>query len=242
MLTTTKELYKVNKKLSKSIRQIPWLYFLVIGILCVVVISVISMTLFKGSADLKSFIVAAYVVAFFDIIAIIIRLTNRAFIKPYQLDIFPISKWKKFLFHFAILLLDYKSLIYLSSAVCFIVLFAQHSLYAGAVLSMILWFLLLSTILTWTAVLYSLFGKYLDKMGNNIHYIGIFFIVIITVMEGFIDDFMFKIPVLKQTGTALYGLWTNNPQVVWKNLSILSGSLGLPLVLLFGISRFEWNQ
>lgn len=107
---------------------------------------------------------------------------------------------------------------------------------------MIVWFLLLSTILTWTAVLYSLFGKYLDKMGNNIHYIGLFFIVIIMGMEELIDDFILKIPVLKQTGTALYGLWTNNPQIVWENLSILLGSLGLPLILLFGISRFEWNQ
>lgn len=79
-------------------------------------------------------------------------------------------------------------------------------------------------------------------MSNNIQYIGLFFIVILTGMQEFIDDFILKIPVLKQAGTALYGLWTNNPQIVWENLSILLGSLGLPSILLFGISRFEWNQ
>lgn len=242
MLTTTKELYKVNKKLSKSIRQIPWLYFFMIGMLCIVVTLLISVTLLKGSTDLNTFIGAAYFVVFFDIVAIIARLTNRAFIEPYQLDFFPISKWKKFLFHFAILLLDYKSMIYLSSIVCFTFLFIQHSLYVEAVLSIALWFLLLSTILTWVAVLYSLFGKYLDKMGNNIQYVGLFFIVIIMGMEEFIDDFILKIPVLKQTGTALYGLWTNNPQIVWANLSIVLANLCLPLFLLFGISRFKWNQ
>lgn len=242
MLTTTKELYKVNKKLSKSIRQIPWLYFFVIGISCIVVLSLISVTMFKGGVDLSTFIGAAYFVVFFDIIAIISRLTNRAFIEPYQLDVFPISNWKKFLFHFAILLLDYKSLIYLSSTACFLFLFMQHSRYTEAVLSIVFWFLLLINVLSWTALLYSLFGKYLEKMGNNIQYAGLFFIVIITGMQDFIDDIIYKIPVLKQTGTALYGLWSNNPQIVWENLLILLGSLGLPLTLLFGISWVKWNQ
>ncbi|NGP89626.1 hypothetical protein [Fodinibius halophilus] len=237
MLTTTKELYKVNKKLSKSIRQNPWLYFFVIGIFCVAVISMISVTLFKDYTDRDSFIVVAYFVAVFDIIAIIARITNRAFIEPYQLAIFPISKWKKTLFHFAILLLDYKSLIYLSSMVCFVVLFVQQSLYTGAFLSVIVWFLLLSIILAWTALFYSLFGKYLDKMGNNIQYIAVFFIVVLTGMEEFIDDFMVKIPVLKQAGATLYGLWTESPQLVWENFPILLGSLGLPLILLLVISR-----
>lgn len=242
MLTTTIELYKVNKKLSRSIHPAKWLYSFLIGFFCTVVISYIIFEFFVNSTELNSFIGVVYTVFLFDMIAIIVRFQKRAYVEPYQLNIFPISKWKKFLFHFAIMLLDYKSLIYLSTMVCFIFLFIQHSLFTGAFLSMIVWFLLLSTILTWTAVLYSLFGKYLDKMGNNIHYIGLFFIVIIMGMEELIDDFILKIPVLKQTGTALYGLWTNNPQIVWENLSILLGSLGLPLILLFGISRFEWNQ
>jgi len=189
MLTTTIELYKVNKKLSRSIHPAKWLYSFLICFFCIVVISFIVFDLFVNSAELNSFIGVVYSVFIFDMIAIIVRLQKRAYVEPYKLNIFPISKWKKFLFHFAILLLDYKSLIYLSSMGCFVFLFIQHSLYAGAFLSMIVWFLLLSTILTWTAVLYSLFGKYLDKMGNNIHYIGLFFIVIITGMEGFIDDF-----------------------------------------------------
>ncbi|NBC03970.1 MAG: hypothetical protein GVY20_09735 [Bacteroidetes bacterium] len=242
MLTTTIEVYKVNKKLSRSIHPAKWLYLFLIGFFCIVVISLMIFNFFLNSGGLNSFLGVVYSVFLFDMIAIIVRLQKRAYIEPYQLNIFPISKWKKFLFHFVIVLLDYKSLIYLSSMVCFIFFFIQHSLYTGAVLSMIVWFLLLGTILTWTAVLYSLFGKYLDRMSNNIQYIGLFFIVILTGMQEFIDDFILKIPVLKHAGTALYGLWTNNPQIVWENLSILLGSLGLPLILLFGISRFEWNQ
>jgi len=242
MLTTTKELYKVNKKLSRSIHPSKWLYSFLVMFFCIGVISFIIVELSVSSADLNSFIGVVYSVFLFDMIAIIVRLQKRAYVEPYQLNIFPISKWKKFLFHFAILLLDYKSLIYLSSMVCFVALFVQHSLYTGAFLSVIVWFLLLSTILAWTALFYSLFGKYLDKMGNNIHYIGLFFIVIITGMEEFIDDFMFKIPILKQVGAALYGFWTENPQLVWENFTILLGNLGLPLILLAVISKLGWNQ
>lgn len=242
MLTTTIELYKVNKKLSRSIHSTKWFYSFMIGIFCIGIIYMIIANLFVSTRELDSFLGVVYYVAFIDMIAIIVRLQKRAFIEPYQLSIFPISKWKRFLFHCAILLLDYKSLIYLSSMGCFIFLFVQHSLYAGAVLSMVVWFLLLIIVLTWTAAFYSLFGKYLDKMGDRIHYIAIFFIVILGGMEELIDNFIFKIPVLKQAGAAFYGLWINNPQIVWENLSILLGSLGLPLILLFGVLKFEWNQ
>jgi hypothetical protein len=78
-------------------------------------------------------------------------------------------------------------------------------------------------------------------MGDSIKYLGLFLIVIITGMEEFIDDFMFNIPVLKQAGTILYGIWTENPQLVLENVTILLGSLGLPLVLLFGNSKFGSN-
>jgi len=241
MLTTIKELYKVNKKLSRSIHPTKWMYSFLIGFFCIVAISIITMTLLKGSTDLNSFVGVVSSVFLFDMVAIIVRLQKRAYVEPYQLDIFPISKWKKFLFHLVILFLDYKSLIYLSSMVCFVVLFVQQSLYTGAFLSVIVWFLLLNIVLAWTALLYSLFGKYLDKMGDSIKYLGLFFIVIITGMEEFVDDFMFNIPVLKQAGTALYGIWTENPQLVWENVTILLGSLGLPLVLLFGNSKFGSN-
>lgn len=237
MLTTTNELYKVNKKLSRSIHPAKWLYSLMIIFFCIVVISLFTF----NSGELNSFLEIVYAVFLFDMIAIIMRLQKRAYVEPYQLTAFPISKWKKFLFHFAILLLDYKSLIYLSAIVCFGFLFVQHSLYAGAVLSLIVWFFLLCTILSWTAVLYSLFGKYLDKMGHNIQYLGLFFIVILTGMGEFIDDFIVKIPVLKQSGTILYGVWANHPKIVLENLLILSGSLGLPLILLAGLSKFDWN-
>src|SRR5690625_6967719 len=117
MLTTTKDLYKLNKIISKCIHQIPVFYFFIIGMLCIVVLSLTSLSLFKDLTNLNTFIGVVYFVVFFDIIAIIARFTNRAFIEPYQLDIFPISKWRKFLFHFTILLLDYKSLIYLSAKI-----------------------------------------------------------------------------------------------------------------------------
>src|SRR5690625_7903014 len=100
--------------------------------LCIVVLSLTSLSLFKDLTNLNTFIGVVYFVVFFDIIAIIARFTNRAFIEPYQLDIFPISKWRKFLFHFTILLLDYKSLIYLSAVVFFIIMFINDSLYAVA--------------------------------------------------------------------------------------------------------------
>ncbi len=221
---------------------VKWMYSFVIGCFCIVVISLIIFGLFINAAELNSFIVVVYSVFLFDVIAIIARLQKRAYVEPYQLNVFPISRWEKFLFHFTTLLLDYKSLIYLSSMACFVFLFVQHSLFTGAVLSLIVWFLLLSTILSWAALLYSLFGKYLDKMGNNIQYMIIFFIAILIGMNEFIDDFYLKIPVLKETGTALYGLWTEDPQLVWENLPVLLGSLGLPLALLSGISKFGWNQ
>lgn len=241
MLITSIELYKVNKELARSIQQSPWLYSFFIGLFCIGIISGIIIDLLEGSTDLNTFIAIAYYVVLTDIVAVIVRISNRAFIEPYQLIAFPLSKWKKFLFHCAILLLDTKTLIYMSSVVCYIFFFIQHSSYTGALLSILVWFLLLTNVLTWTAVFHTLFAKYLDKMGDKIHYIGIFVFILI-VMQDFIDNFMFKIPVIKHAGTALYGLWTNNPQIVWGNLSILIGSLSLPLILLFGVSRVEWNQ
>jgi hypothetical protein len=175
-------------------------------------------------------------------IATLTRLANRAFIKPYHLIAFPISTWKKFQYHWTILLIDIKTLIYLSSMVCFIFFFIQKGLYLGALLNLLVWFLLFTNVLTWTAVLYSFFFKYVDKMGDKIHYIAIIIFLIIYSMNELIDDFMIRVPVLKQAGTSLYGLWTNNPQIVWENLLILLGSLGIPLILLLGVSRFTWNR
>src|SRR5699024_5710544 len=140
MLTTTIELYKVNKKLSRRIYPAKWMYSFVIGCSCIVAISLIIFSLFVNTAELNSFIVVVYSVFLFDAIVIIARLQKRAYVEPYQLNVFPISRWETFLLHFATLLLDYKSLIYLSSMACFVFLFVQHSLFTGAVLSIIVWF------------------------------------------------------------------------------------------------------
>lgn len=238
MMNTSLELYKFNKELARSIQQNPWLYSLMISVSCITIIGLNIANLYFSPIDIKTFIELAYFVVFFDIIAVTVRLANRAFIKPYQMAVFPLSKWKKFLFHFGILLMDSKTLIYLSTAVCFIFFYTHNSFYLGALISLVVFFLLLTNILSWTAVIYTIFAKYIDKMGDKIRYV-VFFALILMFMQDFMDNFMFNVPIIKHAGNALYGLWEKNPQTVWENLSLLLGSLAFPLIMLFAISKLK---
>ena len=233
-------LYQTNNKLARRVKKGAWFYGGAIVIICLTLIPITIVYLFHGplnsNAFQKSLKFLAFFVAMFDVIAIIIRIQSRSFIEPYQLALFPISKWKKLLFHIALFVLDYKSLIYLSMISCFICFYATHSLYLAAIISIPVWMLLLLAILSWTMVLYGFLGKYLDKMGNKIQFIGLFFMAIIIAINLFGDNILAKIPITSYVGYILYGLWIDSSVLIWTNLLLLLAGLLFPLAL-FGLLR-----
>ncbi len=236
-------LFNTNRTLAKHVRY-SWLYVLGISISCIFLISVLVIDFFlKQPSDVDyqtAFSSIAYFVVLFDGMAILLRVQTRSFIEPYQLALFPISRWKKFQFQIVLYLIDYKTLIYLSVIGCITIFFVKNSLYIAAILSVFFWLLLLMIISIWVVAIYGLAGKYLDKMGNQLQNLGAFFAVLLLGVQLFGDDIFIKLPIIKHVGNALYGLWVSNPSFVWYNLLFLLGSLALPLIL-FGVSRIN-NQ
>ena len=233
-------LYQTNNKLARRVKKGTWFYVTAIVIICLTLIPITIVYLFyrlpNGYDFQKSLKFLAFFVAMFDVIAIIIRIQSRSFIEPCQLTLFPISKWKKLLFHIALFVLDYKSLIYLAMIVCFAFFYAKHGMYVAAIISIPVWLMLLLTILAWTMVFYGFLGKYLDKMGNKIQFIGLFFMAIIIAINLLGDNVFTKIPITSYAGNILYGLWIDSSVLIWTNLLLLLAGFLFPLAL-FGLLR-----
>lgn len=235
--------YATNRKLVRYVKWKPWFYFFAIGLICLALIVATIASLFiepPGNTGYKtSFGFIAFFVAFFDLVAIILRIQSRSFIEPHHLALFPISKWRKLLFQISLLLIDYKTFIYISVMVCFVLFFVSNSLYIAALVSIPVWVLLLIAISSWIMVIYAFAGKYLDKIGDKIQFLGLFFIAALMCIQLFGDTALTKIPVINYTGNMLYGLWIGNLHLIWLNLLLLLGSIFLPLVV-FGI--FKYNR
>lgn len=233
-------LCKTNYELAKHVRK-SWLYTLVICICCLFIIAVILLDFFfQNTSDevyKKTFLSIVYFVAMFDFLALILRVQSRSLIEPRHLLPFPFSKWKRFQFHFLLFFLDHKSIIYISAMLSSLAVFLVYGSYVEVISSVLIWSIMLTTILTWTTVIYILFGKYLDRFKNKVQYIGLFIVAIYLIIGEIGNEIFEKIPVIKQVGNALYGLWISSPDVVWNNLLLLLGSLAFPLLLLTGIWR-----
>lgn len=226
-------LYNTNRKLSRHVRT-PWFYVFTLGIMCVLLIAVAVVDLFSAepeSIDYQSLTYFVFFVVMFDLLFILLRVQSRSFLEPYQLALFPISKWKNLLYLAAVYLMDYKSFLYISVIGTFVLLFLKNSLYTAAVVSILIWVLLLFIVLAWMIVLYSLFGRYLDKMENRLQFLGLFFATFLLGIQQFGDDIFIEIPVISHTGNILYGLWTGSYQLIGINLLIMLGALVMPIFL-----------
>ena len=228
-------LNRTNRTLSSRIPKGKWTYILWTAFISIFLLTVIIINFFGKAHTVSDFRRAFQNIPFFvvymDLVAILMRIQSRTFIEPYQLSLFPISKWTKLKFHILLFLLDYKTIIYLAVSCCFVVFYVKNGLYLSAFFSIFIWGLLLIIILTWSLVLYGIFGKYLDRMGNKMQMLTMLFISLIVFMQFFGKDLYSKIPVTRNIGNILYGLWSGELHLIWMNLLIVLGVLLFPLLL-----------
>jgi|GEM_PF-5737817 len=243
MSHTFSVLYSINHKLTQRMNNGAWYYALCTGFLILFITTFTLYFLFitqHNNAEFQfsiNFIV--FMVVLFDISAIILRFYNHLTIEPKHLALLPISKWEKFQIHFALYLTDYKSIIYVSAIILFVIYFLTHSLYLSAFISVLLWIILYATLLSWTILLYFSMGPQLDKHRNKLQIINFFFIMVLFCVNIFGDYIITKFPVTSYTGNALYGLTIIDLHMVWINGLLLICGMFLPLLLIL-ILRFRY--
>jgi len=232
-------LYNINKVLSKRVRKRSWFYVVLVSLLCFFVSVFIGMTLFTGLVDFDreedykamfSFFVV--LVFMFDMLPTIIRVQNKALIEPHHINIFPIGRWEKFLFQLVLLVVDYKSILYLCCSLIFVFLYLKKLAYISALLSAISWILFFLSVATWYIIFFRVAGGILTKYRQ--HAIALFLVLVIVINTINISKRYYlysSVPVLSFLGNGLYALTINDLATAIINLFLLALTLAAGLVI-----------
>jgi len=226
-------LLDIDKKLRYRVSNNKWFYTLWMGIasLLIVFISYVSYNERHLIEDkVISFSLLAALLIIFDILALLLRINNRTFIEPIHLNIYPISKWQKFKFHFLLLLLDHKTALYIITFLSVSLIYFQNNVLYGFVLTVWFWLLLLLVMITWTIVVYNAAGQLILKHRKNISNLVLLLLVMPILLSQFFEiSALTKIPLVGNMGWGLYGILVNNMSMVFKNILYLSGFVAIGL-------------
>lgn len=173
-----------------------------------------------------------YMVVMIDISIILMKFRENNLIEPKHLSIYPLSKRQKFIFHFFLILTDYKSFVYLAAVLSSASIFIAQSLYVEAILSSFIWFLFLTILVVWVLVIFQIGGQYLIKYSKYAH-LFIFFIFISAYLGMSLFDKMElinNIPLLSNVGGAIFGLLIHDLNYFVGNIVFLFGGLFLGIL------------
>lgn len=239
MTTILSALYNINRTLEKRLRKSEWFYVLFIGVICLFLLSfgvLLYIVDYERTEYQFLFNLIAYMILMLDIGVVLMKFTETTVVEPKHLKVYPLSRWQKFKFHVALLLVDYKTFIYVTAIAITVFFLLIRSLYLEALFSIIIWLLLLASLISWTMVVYQLFGHFLHKYRNNAPLVVFFFAFFLlgTNLLGILE-LVNKVPLASYAGNALYGLMITDLYLIWNNVGFLLGSLFLGL-LVYGFS------
>lgn len=224
-------LYCTERKLQSRINRNAWFYTILVSISCVLFLTYISIVFFYYPINEIEqlqvlFNLTIYMIFFLDMGFVLKKFGEGAVIEPYHLSVYPLSQWQKFKFQCFLLIIDFKSTIYISSVIFFAAFFVIKSMFFNALYSVVVIFFFYITVLNWLMVVYYFAGKILRTNRNNISFLILglaFFLLGIQSLGGL--ELINKVPLISNTGNTLFGLFINDWDMVLNNMGILMSIL-----------------
>jgi hypothetical protein len=233
-------LYRTNRILAQRVRKGQSFYIvfvIVISLLFTIFLGLVFFTNwieFKSSDERKVFFSSSIFILFsLDVLFTLVRFQSQTLIEPYHLEVFPIGNNPKILFRFALPLLDYKSILYLSTLFLFASSFLQDWSFIKALICIFFMIIFLLTMNTWFLALSAVGHDVLLKNRNNsliLFFILILFLNGLTMTKKL--EVLTSLPIISFVGNGLFYLEVDDWASMYVNMTLLILSLFLGLVIL----------
>lgn len=227
--TTLVSLYHVNKMLSKRVRKGERFYLTMIILssvfLCVFIgiPFLTSLVTFKTMGEKRSAFAMSFYLAFsFDALFTAARFQSGTIVEMVHLATFPIARHQKVMSRLLLLILDYKSIIYLSLGFLFLLFLLKELFILQALLSTISLLLFAVSISAWLSVIEELLNIFHLNWRKNA-FVGFFlllwFFLIANVAKRY--TWFSLIPIIGFLGNAMFYLLTNDIYRAFINVAFL---------------------
>jgi len=169
-----------------------------------------------------------YLVVVFDFGITFMKFSEKAIIEPKHLNIYPLSKWQRFIFDFILLLTDYKSFLYFSALIISILFVLRKNSFLCVLITFFVWLLLLTNVITWTVVGFRLGERFIFRNQEHTQLISSFLFVFPLLVMNLLDVNLVKyIPLTSYVANSIYGLFILDYTLIINNIILLIAILGL---------------